>query len=328
MPLRLNPLQRGRKIGAIGDLPPARRPNAVAIAESFADLVFEALLIEVRLTPKPGLVDMRNTGAHADMNVATFVASARALRPHLPEFFRAGADEAGLPSGLLFARLREIGLVCERAMFAATGGSNTHKGAIFAFGLLLGAAGRLWGAGQELSAEAICEEVAALVDGIVQRELARPGENRTAGERLFRKCGLTGARGEAASGFVTVREVSLPTFERALRMGRGFDDALRIAFLNLLAHNDDTNLAARGGIDGLVWAKTEARRLIAAGGPDLPDFIARLEALDDAFIERNLSPGGSADLLAVTWTLSCLRSAPSGSRTRHSAPNNFGGPHA
>lgn len=298
------------------------------MAESFADLACQALLVEVRLTPKPGLVDLRNNGAHADMNVATFVASARALRPHLPDFFRAGAEEANLPSGLLFERLREIGLVSERAMFAATEGVNTHKGSIFAFGLLLGAAGRLWGSGLDMSADAICDEVAALVDGIVLHELARPGEDHTAGERLFRKYGLTGARGEAASGYATVREVSLPVFEAAIAAGRSEDQALRSAFLNLLAHNDDTNVAARGGIDGLAWAKAEARRLIAAGGADLPDFVSRLEALDDAYIERNLSPGGSADLLAMTWMLYSLRLAQPWTWTERSARNIFGEPHA
>ena len=304
--------REARREAPIPGAPPPRSRWAARVGEALAELVYEALLVEVLSTPKPGLVDQRNNGSHADMSAATFIASARALRPQFLRFFLAGAEHAGLPKQWLFARLREIGLGAERAMFAATGGVNTHKGSIFAFGLLLGAAGRLWAAGSALDADAICDEAATLVEGVVERELAPSREDRTAGERLYRKYGLTGARGEAASGFATVRKISLPVFERALRIGRGFDDALRLAFLHLLAHNDDTNVAARGGIDGLVWAKAEARRLIAAGGADLPDFVARLEALDDAFIERNLSPGGSADLLAVTWALCGLRSALSG----------------
>ena len=158
-----------------------------------------------------------------------------------------------------------------------------------------------------LDREAICEEVALIADGIIARELKCRGEARTAGERLFRRLGLSGARGEAASGFATVRNGSLPVLEQALAAGREAKTALLAAFLHLLAHNDDTNLAARGGPDGFAWAKTAAARLLAAGGIDASGFRERMEALDAAFIARNLSPGGSADLLSLTWVLHRLR---------------------
>jgi triphosphoribosyl-dephospho-CoA synthase len=303
MPLDPTSARRASAAPAARLRPSPLRLGTARFARAFADLVCAALLIEVRLTPKPGLVDLRNNGAHADMSVATFVASTRALRPRLGEFFRVGAETANLPSALAFERLREVGLDCERAMFAATHGVNTHKGAIFSFGLLLGAAGRLWAGRARLDSDSICEEAAALVRGIVGRELARPGEDRTAGERLFHRYGLKGARGEAESGFASVRERSLPAFARARAAGRSEEEALLAALLNLLAHNDDTNLAARGGLDGLRWAQRQARSLADEGGVERPDFIERMAALDDAFIARNLSPGGSADLVAVTWAL-------------------------
>lgn len=289
--------------------PPCPRPaptQAERLGRDLAHLVADALLVEVHATPKPGLVDLRNTGAHRDMTVDTFFASAAALRPQMGAFFTAGAASLHLPVDAVHEVLRPIGRTCEAAMFAATNGVNTHKGSIFAFGLLLGAAGRVWARTRRLCPTPICAEVAAMCEGLVERELTRPGTPKTAGERLYRAHGLTGARGEAASGYATVRLGSLPVFERALTTGRGIDGALRATFLHLLAHNHDTNIAARGGIDSLAWAQTEARRLIAAGGADLPDFVERLEALDDAFIARNLSPGGSADLLAITWMLHCL----------------------
>ncbi|MCE1235877.1 MAG: triphosphoribosyl-dephospho-CoA synthase CitG [Hyphomicrobiales bacterium] len=292
-----------------GSPPPAPEPQRIhRLAVALADLVADALLVEVATTPKPGLVDLRNTGSHRDMDVATFHASASALRPLFPAFFEVGVDCVGLKAVEALERLRTVGLTCERAMFAATGGVNTHKGSIFSFGLLLGAAGRVWASTRRLDIDAVCDEVATIAAGVVARELDRPGEVRTAGERLHRLYGLTGARGEAESGFATVRRGSLPVFERALVAGLGLDDALRTAFLHLLAHNDDTNIAARGGIDGLAWAKAAATALVRAGGADRLDFIERMEALDDAFIERNLSPGGSADLLAMTWVLHCIGS--------------------
>ncbi|RAI42399.1 triphosphoribosyl-dephospho-CoA synthase CitG [Rhodoplanes roseus] len=282
---------------------PLDRASVAPVADVLADLVVDALLREVRLTPKPGLVDLRNTGSHRDMDVSTFEASAAAIRPGLAGFVTLGAEIAAMPAEAVLDQARPAGLACERAMLAATGGVNTHKGSIFAFGLLLVAAGRLWAVGTPLDADTICEEVARLADGIVARELRRPGEPRTAGERLFRRYGLTGARGEAQSGFATVRHGALPVLKRRLAAGHDDQTALAAAFLHLLEHNADTNLAARGGIDGLIWARREAARLARAGGVDAPDYTARMHALDDAFMARNLSPGGSADLLAVAWTL-------------------------
>ncbi|MBK5957026.1 triphosphoribosyl-dephospho-CoA synthase CitG [Rhodoplanes elegans] len=291
---------------------------ASRLAGSLTDLVVEALLREVWLTPKPGLVDRRNTGSHRDMDVATFERSAAALCPGLADFVMLGIECAAVPADAVLALARPAGLACERAMLCATGGVNTHKGSIFAFGLLLTAVGRLWASGDPaadpIDADAVCDEVARIAAGIVARELRRPGEPRTAGERLFQAHGLTGARGEAQSGFATVRHGALPVLARALADGRDADTALAAAFLHLLARNADTNLAARGGIAGLRFARAEAARVERAGGVAAPDFVARMEALDDAFIARNLSPGGSADLLAVTWTLHrlprVLRSGP------------------
>lgn len=280
---------------------PAR--HAAHLGRILGDRVADALTIEVRVTPKPGLVDLRNSGSHRDMNVATFLASVAALRPRFGDFFVAGVAAAELPACEVRDVLRPIGLACEEAMLAATGGVNTHKGAIFAFGLLLGAAGRISARNGRLSRDAVCAEVAAICEGLVADELIHPGEPRTSGERLYRAHGLTGARGEAASGFATVRHHGLPALAEALAGGQSRDAALAVAFLHLLANNDDTNIAARGGIAALCRVKAEARALIEAGGAGLPDFIPRLEALDDAFIEKNLSPGGSADLLAMTWLL-------------------------
>lgn len=279
------------------------RTTVAPVAERLADVVIDALLREVYLTPKPGLVDRRNNGSHRDMDVGTFEASAAAIRPALAAFVRLGTAIALVPADQVLELARPMGLACERAMLAATGGVNTHKGSIFAFGLLLCAVGRLWAVGAPIACETVCEEVARIVGGIVERELERPHEPQSAGERLFQRYGLTGARGEAASGFATVRHGALPVLERELAAGKSDATALAAAFLYLLEHNADTNLAARGGIEGLIWAQTEAARLRRAGGVDAPDYGVRMRALDDAFMARNLSPGGSADLLAVTWML-------------------------
>jgi triphosphoribosyl-dephospho-CoA synthase len=283
-----------------------RRLDVDDLAARVAGSGYAALVAEYELTPKPGLVDRRNTGSHRDMDLTSFARSAAAIRPYLADFVVEGANAAVDPAGAVLERLRPIGLVAERAMGAATGGVNTHKGAIFGFGLACGAIGRLVGRGEGLSAETVCDEVAAIAAGLVERELAIPREARTAGEAIHRRHGLTGARGEAASGFATVRVGSLPVYRRRLAEGRGEERALHAAFLHLLEHNGDTNLVARGGLAGARFARDGAAAVRAAGGVDAPDFVARMEALDDAFVALNLSPGGSADLLALTRFLATV----------------------
>lgn len=272
-------------------------------ADAAGDFVRQALLKEVNLTPKPGLVDRLNSGAHRDMDWTTFHASVAAIAPWFPVFYRMGASTRDLAPEELLPRLRPEGVACEEAMFRATGNVNTHKGSIFSMGLLCAAAGRLGCEGKLPERERLCGEVARICSHLVEAELQRGQAPRTAGEKLFRAHGLTGVRGEAASGFRTVRLHGLPAMERILASGGREDQALHEALLHLLAVNHDTNLVHRGGLAGLVHVQAQARRLIEAGGVLSSCFRARMLDFDSDLIERNLSPGGSADLLAVTWFL-------------------------
>jgi triphosphoribosyl-dephospho-CoA synthase len=268
-------------------------------------LAFEALVKEVELTPKPGLVDRHHNGAHTDMNLDTFYASARAIAPWFPQFYHLGAALRHLPPEEALAHLRPAGLACEAAMLDATGGVNTHKGIIFSLGLLVSAAGRLGSS----DAEKICIEAAHMCQGIVATELAAGLTSRTAGERAFRELGLCGVRGEAASGFATVRRYGLPAFMRLRAAGGSEEASLHEALLHIMAENSDTNLIRRGGSRGLAFVQEGARRLIDAGGVAAPEFYACIRDFDAALIQRNLSPGGSADLLAVTCFLAALPGA-------------------
>lgn len=275
-----------------------------SIAAAVSKAAYTALIKEVELTPKPGLVDRFNNGSHRDMNLATFYASAEAIAPWFAVFFRLGLAESAIPPDAFLPHLRAEGLACERAMFRATQGVNTHKGSIFSLGLLCAAAGRLVGAGQLPEAESMCREVATMCAGLVGDELAPEHEARTAGELLFQKYGLTGARGEAASGFATARQHGLLSFLAVRARGGSEEVALHEALLRLLAYNSDTNIVARGGMEGLDYVHAHARGLLALGQVSPAQRVAQLTEFDAALIARNLSPGGSADLLAVTWFLS------------------------
>lgn len=247
-------------------------------------LAEDALWHELELTPKPGLVDRCNNGSHRDMDHALFTRSIKAIAPWFERFAALGEEHADKPAADQLRLLRPVGIACEQAMYNATGGVNTHKGGVFALGLLCFAAGRV----SAVSADSLCLEVAEICRGLVRRELHARSATATAGERQFRQFGLTGARGEAESGFATVRSV-LPHRRR---------DQPHALLLRLMAVNPDSNLVSRGGMSGLRYVQDYARRLLQDGW----DRHA-LEEMDQALIARNLSPGGSADLLSVAWVL-------------------------
>jgi len=278
-------------------------PQQPTDASATAEYADRALLVELMLTPKPGLVDRRNCGAHRDMDIHTFLASARAIAPWWPRFVEIGHASAHIAARESLPLVRPAGVLCEQAMLRATGGVNTHKGAIFSLGLLCFAAGRHLAHGTALTRERLCSEVADLCVGLVDRELNGAQKAQTAGERVFFRYGFTGARGEAASAFATVRTAALPVYDRLRLQGVGEEVALLQVLLHLLAVNDDTNLVSRGGLAGLDYVRAYARRLLREGGAVAPHGVKRMAAFDDVLIARHLSPGGTADLLGLTWFL-------------------------
>lgn len=280
--------------------------SAIAVSDlqhQPAQWVTKALLKEVCLSPKPGLVDMNNSGSHRDMDFSTFVSSISAIVPWLDAFYQYGLSFPLQQQQNFLTGIRPIGIECEHAMFQATHQVNTHKGGIFAFGLLLGAIGKLQQHAQPIDYQLICEEVAKICRGIVKQELTGQQHANTVGEKLFKLHQLTGARGEAESGYRTVREISLPVYCQMRSDGYDEETSLLQALLYLLAYNQDTNLVSRGGLQGLAFVQEAAKQLIDKGGIYHPKGRQFLYELDLALIQRNLSPGGSADLIAITWFL-------------------------
>lgn len=200
-------------------------------------------------------------------------------------------------------------------MFHATNGVNTHKGAIYTLGILCGALGRLWMPEKPIAAiHALLTEFAQIAKPHVEADFAdmegyrlAPIEDSflTAGQCLYLKHGLTGIRGEVAAGMPSVANIGLPVYQKALQDGLSQNDAGVVTLLHLIAKVSDTNLYHRGGYEGASYAAKAASALLTA--KKYPS-IAQTEVLDDAFIARNLSPGGCADLLAVTYFLYNLNS--------------------
>ena len=241
-------------------------------AETLGKMAENALLAEVHFTPKPGLVDEANNGAHRDMDVPLFERSAHALRPCFEEFVRLGLQGASP------AALQQAGVRAEQAMFAATGGVNTHKGAIYSGALLLHAAGRLLSGEEERSLCGLAAQTAAAI----------PAPTGTHGAAVRAQCG--GIRTEAVSGYPTAQAVL-----RQLRQSGPLD-----ALLLSMSRLDDSTLWHRGGAEGAQLVRSRAADILDAPASERE---ARTRRLDAELIERNLSPGGSADLLAMAFFL-------------------------
>ena len=274
--------------------------DAQDIADA-ARLAVRALLYEVTTTPKPGLVDRRNSGSHRDMDVFTFMDSAAALYPYFEACARTGRETAEQPASETFAALRPLGCEAEGEMLDATGGVNTHKGAVFSVGIVCAALGRL---DRSLWADAarVLAEVSAMTAGLTEKDFAGvTAENAaTVGQKLYIRYGITGVRGQVEAGLPAVLNVGLPVLEEGLAKGYDFDRVGGGALLAILANSTDTNIIARSSRERQL-ALTEELKALLAQTP-YPDKDA-LAALDDRFIAENLSPGGSADLLALTWLL-------------------------
>lgn len=275
--------------------------------QTLGTLAAKALLYEVCTTPKPGLVDRNNNGSHRDMDLFTFLDSTAALLPYFEAAVALGRETRTLPPQETFRRLRQAGAEGERAMFRATGGVNTHKGAVFTLGTVCAAAGRLWtaeGFSKDLDATlALCGEMSAQA---VREDFAaiRRSQAHTVGQRLYLEQGLEGIRGELARGLPAVAQIGLPTLRKCLNAGDSLEEAGRQALLALMAQVVDTNLIARGGLEGQQWAMERAKTMIEGRTASREE----IEELDRAFMKRNLSPGGCADLLAITYFLEFLGS--------------------
>ena len=258
-------------------------------ADTLAYAAHFALERELLTTPKPGLVDQNNNGAHTDMNVPLFLKSAASLVPYFRTAVSLGLADAGMPP------LREAGREAERAMFAATNGVNTHKGMIYSMGLLL------FGMGKALSFGGDAVGYASALAGLDANErLSRAQTERdTNGAKVLAQYGARGAVGEAADWFFHAQYCA-----DRLAAHKDAENPGALALCDVMIVLSDTNLLHRGGEAGLSFVQSRARKIAF-----LPEAerIAALCALDREMIGLNLSPGGAADMLALGLLLDAWR---------------------
>ena len=263
--------------------------------EFLAKVATDALLQEVNLAPKPGLVDPISTGAHQDMTKDTFYKSIDALRPYLLAYAKAGENHNGTPLDL-FNELRSLGKQAEDAMMAVTNHINTHKGANFSFALILGATAHTKGNIPE--ALHYCH---LMTRHLIEVDFANldQKEHLSYGEKLFIEHGITGIRGEAATGYPSLAK-ALDYYNTLNTHTPRHRDLLLLLYL--MTFVEDGNLIHRGGIDAYKKVQQEAKLLFdEAQTLSEEELVSKLEDYDNVLIERNLSPGGSADLLSLTF---------------------------
>lgn len=234
---------------------PLLSPQCIA---RYCDLAWRAILTEVNLSPKPGLVDRYNCGAYKDMVLEDFHRSVAAIRSWLPRFVGFGACSADLPEVDVMTGLRPLEIACETAMLRATAGVNTHKGSIFSLGLRCAAIGRLHQQQQPVTAENLCHTAAAFCRGLTERELRRNNRQQTAVQRFYHQLGLTGACGEAEAGYPLVLRYALPHYQTLLAQGIDQELAL-LDTLQLL-------MACNGGYQRCRTRRRRRALLVAATG--------------------------------------------------------------
>ncbi|MBQ7561290.1 MAG: triphosphoribosyl-dephospho-CoA synthase CitG [Synergistaceae bacterium] len=271
-------------------------------SKNLGSLALESMLIEVSVTPKPGLIDRNNSGAHRDMGFFTFMKSAASLNSCFEDFAQAGviAGQEKLLPVLLFPELRRIGIIAENDMFRATQGVNTHKGEIFSLGVLSAAAGYLSGMNENIDSDSVMSLAGKICEGLCARDFAESRKKSrnelTKGEKIFIDYNITGIRGEAESGYKSVKDISLPALRKYLSENFTLNDSLAKTLIHLIAFAQDTNIISRHDLETAKNVMDSARKILE-NGADLDDIFM----LDQEFIQRNISPGGSGDLLAVTY---------------------------
>jgi triphosphoribosyl-dephospho-CoA synthase len=275
-------------------LPDPREPRALRrFCRETARIAVGCLHTELMLYPKPGLVSPVDNGSHTDMTALTFMRSLFTLRHYFALICRAGIEDAP------FSTLKQLGIEAEARMMRATGGVNTHRGAIFSLGLLCAAIGRAraqcFGA-QHHSLRATMlirwgEELAAHT---------RPAGGNSHGLQVAEAHAASGAREEAALGLPSVFEVGLPAMRRTLAAGRSMYLARIDALFTLMAHVSDTNVYYRGGVQGCLTVRQQAEGFLGIGGTAHPHWRDHALECHRVLVGHKLSPGGAADLLAAT----------------------------
>jgi len=276
---------------AVARVAEAGRAAASTAPQAIGRAATLALHDELALSPKPGLVTLVDRGSHDDMDAHTFMRSLFALRGYFVRIAALGAARAP------FEALERCGIEAEARMLAATRGINTHRGAIFTLGLLCAAAGAADASGLHPTPAVLRHTLMQQWGDALAARATR--QSTLPGGIAARQHGLRSASAEAALGFPVLFDTALPAMRAATARGLMRHLVLLDTLFHVMATLDDSNLAHRGGLEGLRHAQHAAGGFLATGGAARPDAIAAATTIGQDFVRRRLSPGGAADTLAA-----------------------------
>ena len=296
-------LEEGSYARAAALCPESTRPYLMAA------LAERALRRELDTPLKPGLVGPDSSGAHTDMDYALMQKAIAALRPYWSRMAKASVPPL----------LQMIGIEAEKAMKKATGGVNTHRGAIFALGLALNARGMEVTVTEEVMQNRLCKIAGVILhNGLIDSALhftaqGAPASQRTHGEQAVKQYGVKGAREMALEGYKDLWTNWLPYY-RSLR-GQASSCPEQQTLLRIMSTLDDTCVIHRVGYERAQEVKREAADVLMAeekwffakpcekyfssAGNNLQDLCVRYAA-------EGISPGGAADMLALTILIDSL----------------------
>ncbi len=273
------------------------------VCAKIARLAVRSLYMELALYPKPGLVSLVDNGSHADMNAETFLRSLFSLRGYFARICQAGME------GAPFHVLKRLGIVAEARMLRATGGINTHRGAIFSLGLLCASFGQAWSQGKAITPDHLrLTLMESWGPALTMHTIS--ADNQSHGAQAARQHGASGAREEAALGLPSVFELALPAMQRTLVQGRSMYHARIDALFVLMNGMSDTNIYHRGGAEGAHTVRRHAARFIELGGTAHAAWRELALACHNTFVAHRLSPGGAADLLAAACLVLAMTDGP------------------
>ena len=265
-------------------------------ADHLAQQAVKALLYEVSVTPKPGLVDRDNNGSHKDMNFYTFINSSTALYDYFKKCALKAIELSDKTPQYVFQNLRYLGLEAENKMYQHTIGVNTHKGAIFSFGLIIAATAYLSENGKETTVENILE-ICSQMGQLSLEDFENNSMHRSFGKQIFEQKNIKGIRGQAAAGYPDVKP-ALELLKNSLKNGDGFDVAGAKVLCLLMSKLEDTNVIKRSDTETLKKVQIKAGQILES-----KNFSEEFSALNNEFVNLNISHGGCADLLAICFLL-------------------------
>ncbi|BCN32660.1 triphosphoribosyl-dephospho-CoA synthase CitG [Anaeromicropila herbilytica] len=276
-----------------------KKENTILLNEislTISSYAMQAMLYEVSCAPSPGLVSPVSNGAHKDMDYFTFIDSSVVLSKYFALFVQEGYSNKSCKE--IFRSIRAIGIMAEEEMFINTKGVNTHKGMLFLMGIACAATGKALYDNQSFSdIQSIIKE---MTKGIVDKELLplRESLNLSHGEKLFLKYKNEGVRGEVEKGMPTVFDYALEFYKENMELS--LNNRLVNTLIKIMAICNDTTILHRHNPQTLEEVKQKAQDILSIGGMRSYQGREKINELSTEFIERNISPGGSADLLAIT----------------------------